>query len=149
METPLPGEGILWRLALGVLLVLGALSLVRTGPRATPWLLVVAAKLIVVLAYFGFARQAASIFPAIYLMLALGVERVLCLLDRLRPKPSTPRVRKATWAVALVILLAFEIGAATDARAFIAVGPQRPMADFGPKAFSSNFTLEIRKRDEE
>jgi hypothetical protein len=141
IQTPFPGDGILWRLVLGGLLVLGTLSLVRAGPHGMPWILVVAAKIVVVLAYFGFARQAASI--------ALGVEHVLCALERPHPKPSTPRVRRAAWGVVLVVLCVLEIGAATNARAFTAAGPQRPLAEFGPQAFSSNFALEIRKRDGE
>jgi hypothetical protein len=54
---------------------------------------------------------------------------------------------KAAWAACLALLIALEIGAAKDASAFDAIGPKQPMAAFGERAFSSNFAVEIRKRD--
>lgn len=60
----------LWRLALFALAVLGVRA-AWSRQEVQPWLLFVASKVVVTLAFFGYARQGALIAPALALLAAL------------------------------------------------------------------------------
>ncbi len=73
---------LLWQNALLALIVTGiVLALVRRMP-VTPWLLIILYKLIVTLAFYGYARQGASIAPAFFVFIAIIADVLLSPLDR-------------------------------------------------------------------
>ena len=77
VDLAVPDRG--WRTGLwsGVLLMGCGLGLAAGGrqPALYPWLLFLASKLVVSVAFFGYARQGASVFPVVALLLALAVLR--------------------------------------------------------------------------
>jgi hypothetical protein len=65
-----------WRM----IVILGAaagLAAAWRNPGAMPWLLFLGSKVLVTLAFYGYARQGATAFPVIALLLVLAVERRL------------------------------------------------------------------------
>jgi hypothetical protein len=71
------------------LLGAGACLRRRTGGML---LLVIAVKLVVALAFFGYARQAVSILPVFYILVALGAERLFAAIRTgHRAPPALPR----------------------------------------------------------
>lgn len=144
LVTPGPGRGTLWRLGFAALLVLGLSAIIRKHSAALPWLLVAVAKLGVILAFFGFARQAVSIFPILYLLVALGLEEVIVVLARLGLKPIPTRYVQIVPVVALILICGLEIQAARTASNYEVLGPTRPLPGYGGRAWSSNLTIELR-----
>jgi hypothetical protein len=65
-----------WRVALLLACVAGALA-GRRRPALVPWILWLASKLVVTVAFFGYARQGAAVVPVVAVLLALGAERWL------------------------------------------------------------------------
>lgn len=87
----------LWRSALLALAACGWWSL-RRQPVLWPWLAFAATKLVVVAAFFGYARQGALLVPVV----AIGAAAVVA-----------PRLRPRTWLFAAAALVAFDVVAAT------------------------------------
>jgi hypothetical protein len=144
--TARAGTGITWRLVFGVLLLLGSVAVIRRHTAALPWLLVAFAKLAVILTYFGFARQAVSIFPVLYLLVALGVEEVIVLLGRFRWPPISIRHFQMAGIAAMVLLCAAEIRAARNGFRYEVLGPRQALPGHGGQAWSSNLTIELQPR---
>lgn len=65
---------IAWRLALLAVAVAGIVAL-RRRPAIVPWLAFLASKVVVTVAFFGYARQGALAIPVLALLAALAVER--------------------------------------------------------------------------
>lgn len=77
LVTPPEGWGAgLWQLALLVLACAGLPAAVR-HPGLHPWLLFLGSKLLVTMAFFGYARQGALVAPIVALLAALAFERRL------------------------------------------------------------------------
>lgn len=87
----------LWRGALLAVAACGWWSW-RGRPFLWPWLAFAATKLVVVAAFFGYARQGALLVPVV----AIGVAAVV-----------TTRLRPRAWLIAAAALVAFDVVAAT------------------------------------
>ncbi len=61
-----------WSIPILSLVAVGALRLI-VERKGTPWLIVIAAKLIVTIAFYGYARQSASILPAFAVLIAYAI----------------------------------------------------------------------------
>jgi hypothetical protein len=97
-EGPL---ALAWRLAVFVLAAAGLLAARGRLPAVTPWLLFLAAQLIVTVAFFGYARTGATVTPVVALLIALAADRWL-------PPMRAPRRWLAPAVLAGLLLLAAE-----------------------------------------
>ncbi len=99
---------ILWRLGLLAAAFWGLRCGLRRDPAAlVPWLTFLGSKVVVVVAFFGYARQGASVIPVLALLLALGFPRSLGETSR-EPEPRRRWARAAI--AAALLLLAIEGG---------------------------------------
>jgi hypothetical protein len=145
LQTPEPGTGIVWRFVFGVLLMLGSMILWESRARGAPWLVLMGGRVIIVLMFFGFARQAVSMYPAIFLAVAVGMDY---LLSRIFPRGVfSTRWNRLVVLGAWVVLFLLEVGAARDANRFGAEGPLQRLEQYGQGAFTSHSTIRIRKND--
>lgn len=163
-----------WRAILAALFLTGLIAAAKRRIGAA-WLLVIAAKLITTVAFYGYARQAASILPAFFLFIALGLDTILCLAARalptLRPRittPGEPRRRPAAlqflWLAPAAALLVLDLraGSPTLWPVFGPSGPPNPAPTastpppgkpyywaaprWGPSAFESVYDLDLAPR---
>lgn len=83
VDLVVPGEGwsaALWQLVLLALACAGLRAALRHA-GLLPWLLFLGSKLVVTVAFFGYARQGALVAPCVALLAALAFERRLAALD--------------------------------------------------------------------
>ena len=108
-------------------------------------LIVIASKLIVTVAYYGYARQAVSIEPAWFLFAAIAID---ALLSRLH---CTERTASALGITIIVALLGCEVHSFRGSHAF-EIRPKHPEAritrtpEWGPGAFETFDEIELRPR---
>jgi hypothetical protein len=133
--TPFPGHGIVWSLVFGGLLIAGAV-LARRSAAGRWCLLVVVYKLIVTVAFFGYARQAASILPATAVLVALALHALTARFIR-------PRAGRIAAAAIAALGVGIEIHAALHPPAFDIKGPLRATPEWGESAFSANAHIQL------
>jgi hypothetical protein len=113
VDLVVPDGGVLvtvWRLALLALLLAGA-WLGRRHLGLVPWAAFLLSKLAVTLAFFGYARQGASVIPVVALLACLAVERLISReVDRRSRKPGTARRHRWVVPAAALLLVAVETG---------------------------------------
>jgi hypothetical protein len=102
LATPARDSAPVWRLTVLVTLLGGALIALRRRGGVL-WVLVLAYKLVVVIAFYGYARQAVSIAPALFALHALAIDAML---SRFAPKAASASARWCA-ATALAALLSF------------------------------------------
>jgi hypothetical protein len=96
--TPWP-SGLWWRIPVLVLIAVGALRIL-VQQRGAVWLIVLLSKLLVTVAFYGYARQSASILPCFAVLLASA----LCWpLDRSSPGRMAVYVGAALLALSTLI----------------------------------------------
>jgi hypothetical protein len=79
------GVARIWQVALLAMIAAGVvLALARRMPIGL-WLLIILYKLVITLLFYGYARQGASIAPAIYVFIAIAIDSLLLRLDRAAP----------------------------------------------------------------
>ena len=93
-----------WRLGL-LALVLGGAWTGRRCPALVPWVGLLVSKLVVAVAFFGYARQGATVIPVVALLACLAVERALALVRERRGRPPAAAPRRRRWALAAALLL--------------------------------------------
>jgi hypothetical protein len=142
--TPAVGSALAWKVLWGALLVLGA-AMAWRQPNGGLWLLVVAYKLVIVILYYGYARQTVSILPVFLVLAALGIDGVLGFMGRRVAWRPSPAVQWIGAFAVIVVAVNLDIRAARFPAAFEVVGPTRPTPEWGPQAFSSNAPIQIRK----
>lgn len=139
-----------WQTAMIVTFIVGAC--VAFGRRMTaPWLVIIAYKIAVTILFYGYARQAASIAPAFFVLTALAVDWVI--LKFAPPPPPAPPAnfkprQTAKWMItglALLMILAIEIYAAITVNHFTAHGNLNPKTEWGDKAFQSFERVDIQR----
>lgn len=107
-------------------------------------LIVVAQKVVIALLFFGYVRQAASIFPFFAVLVALGLEAVLFApLLRRRPQPAAMQPILTTAAVAAIIGVG--VFCATRDVRYDVFGGIDHTPQWGPGAFESHQPLTIRQ----
>lgn len=145
LATPSRDDARVWRLGMLVSLLAGAALTCRRGGGML-WIAIVVYKLAVVIAFYGYARQAVSIAPALFALSALAVDALW-----VRLRPATPASGRATrWigAALIALLCAF---AAYDAcspprwvpRPAQPGGSLSPAPQWGAQAFESFDELEL------
>lgn len=72
LKDSIAADALWWRIPLLVLIILGAIRL-APDRRAWPWFLIIISKLIVTIAFYGYARQSASITPAFAVLIAAAL----------------------------------------------------------------------------
>jgi hypothetical protein len=106
LVVPVGAAAAVWRGGLLVLVLAGA-WLSRRDPGAVPWLLFIGSKLIVTVAFFGYARQGASVIPVVALLVCAALARAwLQLSERLQPSPVFRRTAAVMVAVVILTLAA-------------------------------------------
>ena len=140
--TPFPGSGAIWIIACAALIVAGA-RIARRREAGRLCLLVLLYKLLVTVAFFGYARQAASIGPVLAILAAVAIEALAGAFPAGAWRWSR---RPGAVLVALIVLVAVaaDIHAARHPPAYDIHGPLRPAPDWGESAFSANAGIELR-----
>jgi Dolichyl-phosphate-mannose-protein mannosyltransferase len=95
-----------WALILGAFFGLGgAVTLVKR--KCVPWILIIMYKVVVTAAFFGYARQSASILPAFAVLAGAGLDAALGLLaSRVRVAQRIPAwPGSMVWVIAVAALL--------------------------------------------
>jgi len=145
LATPRRGDAIVWRIAvLGTLLAGAALACRRRA--AMPWITILVYKLAVVIAFYGYARQAVSIAPALFALSALAVDALCARLPAVGPAQRVG-LRWAGGAL-LALLGAFALYDACTpprwaARPLFAGGKLSPAPQWGASAFESHEPLAL------
>ncbi len=143
MMTHEPGAAIWWRTLVTVLIGAGVVVAVRRRVAGL-WLVVMAYKVIVTLLFFGYARQAASILPAFYLLGALGVDGLVRLVEA-RGR-AWRRLSVGTGAAAVVGLAVLDLSVPRSGAVPRIEGFTRPSERWGPGAFESVAPIRIEYR---
>lgn len=84
LKDSVAADALWWRVPLLVLVTLGAIRL-APDRRAWPWLLIIASKVIVTIAFYGYARQSASITPAFAVLIAAALVWLVSMSKAFRP----------------------------------------------------------------
>ncbi len=137
-----PGEGWAWS---ALLLLAGGAGLFVAIRRGTDevWMVVLAYKVLVTLAFYGYVRQAVSILPVFFVFVALGIDGLLLgPLERWRPQLA----RWQAYAGAIVFVLAAVLCLAAGWRTvgYQVSGPITPAPALGRGAFECVGPLDIR-----
>ncbi|HKQ47794.1 MAG TPA: glycosyltransferase family 39 protein [Phycisphaerae bacterium] len=108
------------------------------------WLTIIAYKLIIAIAFFGYARQAVSILPVFYVFAAVALDAVL-----LSPLAKRWPILVDRWRLILVLTSAgvFATAARTSFLSwkYEISGPADSAPQWGPGAFESHQALNIRR----
>jgi hypothetical protein len=125
------------------LIVAGAvLALARRLPIAL-WLIIILNKIIITILFYGYARQAASIAPAWFILIAIAIDTLLLPLDR-RWVEWRHWQRTIAMGVCLLMLALDVMLARGKEDDRIVIGPMQARPDLGPDAFTSYGEIEIR-----
>jgi hypothetical protein len=116
IATPRRGDAVTWEVILSGLLLLGLITTWRTSDGGI-WLLVLAYRIAVVLLFYGYARHAVSIAPALDAMIGIGVAWVATL---------AAAAITARWPRATVALPALGIALLTAATTTCAIACWNP-----------------------
>jgi hypothetical protein len=123
-----------WQDALAILFLIGLMTAASRRIGAA-WMLILASKLLITIAFYGYVRQAVSILPAFALFAALGLDTLLTL--------ATPRGRQlprwtpALWSISLAALVFADV--TTSPPTLIPTPPQstHPAPRWSPTAWES------------
>jgi hypothetical protein len=126
-----------WAAAWAVLCAAG-LWTARGRPAVTPWLLLLGSKVLVTVAFFGYARQGAAVVPAVLVLAALAAEPWLA---REGPRPQA-WVRGAVAACA--VFAAVEGVRAVQGPSIVLDGRRVGAVDPVPPDQHRDHTLDVR-----
>jgi hypothetical protein len=148
IATPAPENTIgrialmIWRLGVFALIGLGMLMAMQRRAGG-PWLVIIAYKIIITIAFYGYARQAVSILPAFYVFMALPIAAIVKLATARRPwrSPARSHVTAISLLIALVMVDAVLTATAVRLRP---EGPIRLADKWGPNAFESYEPIRLR-----
>jgi hypothetical protein len=125
---------VAWRVTLAALFILGLTSAaLRRG--GTVWMLVIAAKVVVAVLFYGYARQGASIIPAFAVFFGIGADTALSAAER-----AFAPARRIAYAIGLLACVGV---VAADMHRFLSpgrprvTGSVRDQPSLGPGAFVS------------
>ena len=139
LMTPFPGQGWLWE-CLSIGLIVAGAAMARRRAAGGLCLLILLYKLLVTVAFFGYARQAASIGPVLALLAAVALD---ALIEKIG-LAARPRWLVAMWISLVALAVAIDLHAARHPPAFDIHGPLRATPEWGESSFSSNARIELR-----
>jgi hypothetical protein len=108
--TPDSGaSGLVWRSGLLLLLIIG-LWIGRGSAALYPWSAFLFSKLAITIAFFGYARQGATVIPVVALLACLAIDRLTSgrSIRRIAESPSSTKWRLPLALAAILSLLALE-----------------------------------------
>jgi hypothetical protein len=134
----------IWQVGWITAVAVGIVLYVVRRMRAGLWLLIIVNKIIITVLFYGYARQAASIAPAFFVLIAIAVDSILLLIDR--RWPGWLQCQRGVAIGICVIMLALDIVLARgEEKDRIVIGPVDQRPDLGPGAFASYGEIEIRR----
>ena len=136
LVTPLPESAIGWRILVLVALAVGA-GLALRRRKGGVFALIVGYKLLVTIAFYGYARQAVAVLPAFVVFEALAVDAVAKFL------PWRAQAFAGLVLVLLCVVRDAEHFAARESQRIQVKGVIRPAPRWGPGAFESFHRLEL------
>ena len=140
---PMPGSAHVWPAAV---LVLAGIGLIACRRRRGGGLcvLMIAAKTLVAVAFYGYVREAVSILPFFQVLVALGLETVL-FAPLSRTWPQLSRAQLALVAGWVIVTGTVGLFSATQTLRYDISGSVDMTPLWGPGAFESQQPLEIRR----
>jgi hypothetical protein len=110
LVVPTGSAATAWATAVLTLAVVG-LWVGRRRIALVPWTVLLLSKVVVAVAFFGYARQGATVIPVVALLVCLGAEPLVSRLrTRLDRSPGWARGRRLAVPAAALLLLAVEVG---------------------------------------
>jgi hypothetical protein len=106
--------------------------------------LVLAYKLAIALAFYGYAREAVSILPVAYVFAALGLQKSVARRMQLW-NITSPRWGKLLAPAAMIVLVLASLSAGSRGWAYQMIGTGDPAPQWGQGAFESHQRLEIQR----
>lgn len=145
--TATPGQSmtartvaIAWKILIGGLVAWG-IVLACTTRHGSLWVIIILYKLIVTILFYGYARQAVSIYPAFAVMVALCIDQFLTpIFNRWQPKRAIVAIALGILSVVLVLV---DVVGSVRERHLNIIGRVEPAPRFGPGAFISSQPLRI------
>ncbi len=145
LVVPEGGGAEAWRLALLAVALWGLARGLRLSPAAlVPWLAFLLSKVAVVLAFFGYARQGASVIPVLALLIALAVSHSLPASGDDRRRTARPPSGTRIVLAAALVLLAIEGGRWISRPTLVLDGREVARSDPWPVDRHEQRWLEIR-----
>lgn len=138
-----PWAVLAWRLLIVTCVLAGLYECVkrRTGGLLA---LVLAYKLAIALAFYGYAREAVSILPVAYVFAALGLQKSVARRMQLW-NITSPRWGKLLAPAAMIVLVLASLSAGSRGWAYQMIGTGDPAPQWGQGAFESHQRLEIQR----
>lgn len=128
---------VLTTIAVGIVLAIRR----RTGGL---WLSIVAYKLLIAIAFFGYARQAVSILPIFYVFAAVSLDAIV-FRSLLRRWPTLADRWRAIFGLTTAALVLTTAGTTLQSWKYEISGPADPAPLWGEGAFESHQPLTIRR----
>jgi hypothetical protein len=124
---------ISWQVLVLALIGCGAAICVAQR-RGGIWLLIIAYKVIITIVFYGYARQAVSIAPASFVLMAVAIDFFLkgVVKRHVKDKPAF-----VTWAAAALVLLGIDIAGSITRPDLKVTGSISPAPQWGPASFES------------
>jgi len=134
----------MWQVVMLALIAAGvALALARRIPIGL-WLLIIVNKIIITALFYGYARQAASVAPAFFVLTAITLDTLLLPIDRRWPTWMTWLRAMAIGACVAMLALDFAFKRGDEAGRLV-LGPVEQRPDLGRGAFASYGEIEVRR----
>lgn len=134
-------KALVWRALIFILIGSGALLCIIRRQGGI-WLLIIVYKLIVTILFYGYARQAASILPAFFVLIAVAIDQAVIWIGSVW-KPQA-RLAAIAASLALVILVAIDISGSIWRPTISVSGTFRFTPRWGEEAFESFETIRLK-----
>ncbi len=131
----------LWSLLILALVMVGVFTALRRRIGGT-LLVVIGAKLLITLAFFGYARQGVAALPLVYAFVALGIER-LFITPFVQPGPAALRLGRQCFYGVCAFILISSLWLGGRGWSYDITGLADPAPQWGASAFESHQPLRI------
>jgi hypothetical protein len=122
----------------------GGLVLALRRRMAMLWLLIIACKIVVTIVFYGYARQAASIYPCFALLLALPVNQII---ERINAAvPLAAGIRWAIGGALVVMCVLIGVRDFSQQKGASIIGPVVPAPQWQPAGFECTEPVRIIPR---
>jgi hypothetical protein len=129
-----------WRFTVCLLLLVGAAMVLRRRTGGI-WLIILLYKVIVTIAFYGYARQAVSIAPAFFAFMAVPLDGVMRLIEH---RITSTGAKRLLVLATIALPLAIDSVAAIRGQNLNVQGPQTAKPQWGPSSFESYKTIAVK-----